>query len=98
VQCITVADLFQSCCAPRSDIIVVDAEGFDHVILSQFDFARLSTRLVIYETESMDAAHAARWRASWIRADSPFSKRDRIRSPCGVIPKRFENCPIGRLG
>ena len=59
VQCITVADLFSRAAHRDPDIIVVDAEGFDHVILSQFDFARLSTRLVIYETESMDAAHAA---------------------------------------
>jgi hypothetical protein len=34
-------------------------EGFDGVTLSQFDFARLSTKLVIYETESMDSADAA---------------------------------------
>ena len=39
--------------ASRPDIIVVDAEGFDHLILSQFDFAALSAKLVIYETESM---------------------------------------------
>jgi len=38
---------------------VVDAEGFDHVILSQFDFAKLSTKLVIYETESMAERDAA---------------------------------------
>ncbi len=38
---------------------MVDAEGFDHLILSQFDFARLSTKLVIYETESMTEADTA---------------------------------------
>ena len=38
---------------------VVDAEGFDHLILSQFDFAGLATKLVIYETERMDPRHAA---------------------------------------
>lgn len=59
VQCITVADLLD-CAAHRDpDIIVVDAEGFDHAILSQFSFAELSTKLVIYETESMTREHAA---------------------------------------
>jgi FkbM family methyltransferase len=63
VQCITVADLLDRSGNNDPDIIVVDAEGFDHAILSQFDFAKLSTRLVIYETESMakdDAADLAR--------------------------------------
>ena len=53
VQCIPVADLLDRAAHRDPDIIVVDAEGFDHLILSQFDFAALSTRLVIYETESM---------------------------------------------
>ena len=59
VECITVAELLRRAAYPDPDILVVDAEGFDHQILSQFDFARLSTRLVIYETESMNGDHAA---------------------------------------
>lgn len=59
VECITVADLLTRTLHPDPDMLVVDAEGFDHLILSQFDFARLQTRLVIYETESMGAHHAA---------------------------------------
>ena len=59
VQCITVADLLDRALHRDPDILVVDAEGFDHVILSQFDFSQLSTKLVIYETESMDKADAA---------------------------------------
>lgn len=58
VECITVADLLTCCAYPDPDILVVDAEGFDHVILSQFDFARLSAKLVVYETESMGKEHA----------------------------------------
>jgi FkbM family methyltransferase len=58
VQCITVADLLERSAHRDPDIIVVDAEGFDHVILSQFDFSQLSTKLVIYETESMTKADA----------------------------------------
>lgn len=63
VACITVPELLDRAAHSDPDIIVVDAEGFDHAILSQFDFARLSTKLVIYETESMtreDAADLAR--------------------------------------
>jgi FkbM family methyltransferase len=59
VQCITVADLLDRAAHRDPDIIVVDAEGFDHLILSQFDFEKLSTRLVIFETESMTRADAA---------------------------------------
>ncbi|WMT71008.1 FkbM family methyltransferase [Bradyrhizobium sp. Ash2021] len=59
VQCVTVADLLDRAAHRDPDIIVVDAEGFDHVILSQFDFAKLSTKLVIYETESMAEKDAA---------------------------------------
>jgi FkbM family methyltransferase len=59
VQCITVADLLDRAAHRDPDIIVVDAEGFDHVILSQFNFAALSTKLVIYETESMTKEDAA---------------------------------------
>lgn len=59
VACITVAELLRRAAHSDPDIIVVDAEGFDHAILSQFDFAALSTKLVIYETESMKAADAA---------------------------------------
>ena len=59
VECITVKDLLTRTLHRDPDILVVDAEGFDHLILSQFDFARLTTRLVIYETESMDPRHAA---------------------------------------
>jgi Methyltransferase FkbM domain len=51
VPCLTVAEL--SAVDDDPDIIVVDAEGFDHAILSQFNFAQLSTKLVVYETESM---------------------------------------------
>jgi FkbM family methyltransferase len=59
VQCITVDDLLDRAAHRDPNIIVVDAEGFDHVILSQFNFAQLSTKLVIYETESMNKADAA---------------------------------------
>ena len=59
VQCITVTELLDRAVHRDPDILVVDAEGFDHVILSQFDFSRLATKLVIYETESMDGADAA---------------------------------------
>jgi len=59
VACITVTELLRRASHPDPDIVVVDAEGFDHAILSQFDFARLSAKLVIYETESMTAQDAA---------------------------------------
>lgn len=59
VECITVGELLDRAVHSDPDIIVVDAEGFDHAILSQFDFKKLSTKLVIYETESMAPADVA---------------------------------------
>jgi FkbM family methyltransferase len=58
VQCITVNDLLGRASHCDPDILVVDAEGFDHVILSQFNFKQLSTKIVIYETDSMNKEHA----------------------------------------
>jgi FkbM family methyltransferase len=65
VECITVTDLLTRTLHPDPDMLVVDAEGFDHLILSQFDFAKLATRLVIYETESMEPGHAAELAATF---------------------------------
>ena len=54
VTCCTVAELLGELDERDPAIVVIDAEGFDHAILSQFDFAQLTTQLVIYETESME--------------------------------------------
>ena len=59
VECITVADLLERSGNRNPDIIVVYAEGFDHAILSQFNFDQMSTKFVIYETDSMQQADAA---------------------------------------
>ncbi|QUS38544.1 FkbM family methyltransferase [Tardiphaga alba] len=55
VPCCTVPELLAEIDERDPDIVVVDAEGLDYAILSQFDFAALTTKLVIYETESMEA-------------------------------------------
>lgn len=89
VQCITVADLLGRAAHRDPDIIVVDAEGFDHAILSQFDFGRLSTKLVIYETESMTREDAADLAQRLEEAGLRSSKPIRTRSRCVGIPKRF---------
>jgi FkbM family methyltransferase len=59
VECITVADLLNRGGSRDPDIIVVDAEGYDYTILTQFDFDQLSAKLVIYETDSMQHEDAA---------------------------------------
>lgn len=59
VACCTVAELLGELDERDPDIVVVDAEGFDHAILSQFDFSQLTTKLVIYETESMEEGDIA---------------------------------------
>jgi FkbM family methyltransferase len=55
VSCITVQELFERSNINNPEIIVVDAEGYDYHILAQFDFGKLDTKLVIFETESMPA-------------------------------------------
>jgi hypothetical protein len=55
VSCVSVSELFESTPIADPDIIVVDAEGYDHHILAQFDFRKLDTQVVIFESESMAA-------------------------------------------
>lgn len=59
VECITVSELLTQSTTSDPDIIAVDAEGFDYDILSQFDFATLSAKLVVYESDSMKPQDAA---------------------------------------
>jgi FkbM family methyltransferase len=60
VPCCTVAELLDGVEERDPAIVVVDAEGFDYAILSQFDFSSMATQLVIYESESMEGADIAR--------------------------------------
>ena len=53
VEAVTVQMLFDKTSVQQPDIIVVDAEGFDAMILRQFDFRRLRPKLVLYESDSM---------------------------------------------
>lgn len=68
VQCCTVPELLGEIGERDPDILAVDAEGFDYAILSQFDFAHLSTKLVIYESDSMQADDASLLSAALQRA------------------------------
>jgi FkbM family methyltransferase len=52
VPLVSVDTLLKTCARPPG-IVVLDAEGFDAMILRQFDFANLSPTLVIYESEAM---------------------------------------------
>ena len=56
VDCMTVQQLFQRCTIKDPDILLIDAEGLDYQILSQFDLKGLNTKLIIFETESMGEA------------------------------------------
>jgi FkbM family methyltransferase len=57
VPLVSVATLIGSC-KKTPDIIVLDAEGFDAMILRQFDFASLAPLMVIYESEAMSPQDA----------------------------------------
>jgi FkbM family methyltransferase len=55
VTCVSVSELFERTLITNPDIIVIDAEGYDSHILAQFDFGKLDTKVVVFETESMPA-------------------------------------------
>jgi hypothetical protein len=57
VPLVSVATLIDTCKKPP-DIVVLDAEGFDAMILRQFDFASLAPLMVIYESEAMSPQDA----------------------------------------
>jgi FkbM family methyltransferase len=55
VTCMSVRELLERTPITNPDIVVVDAEGYDSHILTQFDFGKLGAQVVIFETESMPA-------------------------------------------
>jgi FkbM family methyltransferase len=60
VPCITVSQLLADSAINDPEIVVIDAEGYDYHILSQFDFSALNTKLLIFEAENLpDAQQAA---------------------------------------
>lgn len=67
VPLVSVARLVETCAKPPS-IIVLDAEGFDAMILRQFDFKALAPLMVIYESEAMSVEDAADIEAMFIAA------------------------------
>jgi len=69
VACVSVAELFQRTPVANPDIIAVDAEGHDYHILAQFDFGKLGTQVVIFETESMPAEQQNSCAAFFEQAD-----------------------------
>ena len=68
VTCVSVRELFERTPIINPDIVVVDAEGYDCHILTQFDFSKLGTQVVIFETESMAAEQSNFCAASFEQA------------------------------
>ena len=55
---------------------MVDAEGYDSHILAQFDFGKLGTKVVVFETESMPAEQ-------WISCAAGFEQTGFALVPAG---------------
>lgn len=55
VACITVADLLRMIGDTRIDVLITDTEGYDFVILKQFDFATVRPQLIVYESKHLSA-------------------------------------------
>jgi FkbM family methyltransferase len=49
VRCLTLESLFAKHAVRDLDLIVIDAEGYDPIILRQIDFERRRPRMVVYE-------------------------------------------------
>lgn len=69
VPCMTARELMARGAVRDPDIIVIDAEGYDHRILSQFDFGALTTRLIVFEVDSLSAPDRAACIDQLTRAD-----------------------------
>ena len=59
VRCISVPDLIDTTGCAQLDVLVTDTEGYDLVILRQFDFASLRPKLIIYESKHLSKADFA---------------------------------------
>jgi hypothetical protein len=62
VECLTVNALLSRNNVQKIDLLHIDCEGFDYVILSQFDFTTLRPRIVLFEKKHLTAQdlHAAK--------------------------------------
>lgn len=62
VECLTVNALLSRNNVQKIDLLHIDCEGFDYVILSQFDFTTLRPRMVLFEKKHLTAQdlHAAK--------------------------------------
>jgi hypothetical protein len=55
VECLAVNTLLSRNDIQKIDLLHIDAEGFDYVILRQFDFAILRPRIVLFEHKQLTA-------------------------------------------
>jgi hypothetical protein len=62
VECLTVDALLSRHNVQKIDLLHIDCEGFDYVILRQFDFATLRPHIVLFEHKHLTAEdrHAAK--------------------------------------
>jgi FkbM family methyltransferase len=55
VECLTVSELLSRNNVQKIDLLHIDCEGFDYVILRQFDFTSLRPRIVLFEQKHLTA-------------------------------------------
>ena len=55
VECLTVDELLSRNNVQKIDLLHIDCEGFDYVILQQFDFTTLRPRVVLFEQKHLTA-------------------------------------------
>ncbi len=53
VCCLSVADLLARNHVRKIDLLQIDAEGYDYIVLQQFDFSLLRPKLVIFERKHL---------------------------------------------
>jgi FkbM family methyltransferase len=60
VKCVTVRELLADTPNGAMDVLVIDTEGHDYIILSQFDFTQVRPKLIVFESKHLSADDLAR--------------------------------------
>jgi len=56
VKCVTMDSMLARNRVKRVDLLLVDTEGYDFMILKQFNFSRFSPRIIVYEHQHLSDA------------------------------------------
>jgi FkbM family methyltransferase len=68
VDCFSIAGLLARNGIQKVDLLQIDAEGYDYIVLKQFDFSTLRPKVVIFEKKHLSNEDASAARAMMLQA------------------------------